>query len=245
MSTSWVLVPSKGTFRPGRAYFLFATKYTFEHSRSCRPWSDTTVAIQVRKQPRYKAPAHGSTITIFNNHRKVGSEMFCAGQWYSPAPDTSWKLLEQNIAAGEEEEVCNIPNFDSNHSDTFFSVLVFLQSRHTQIPKKHHINTVSTSHISHTHITFTRNAADHNITQSVLTRGHLSQSIVCAGKMLSITILPPSKKSTQRKIIVVMWLPKFSTIVCLVRDGFSPIYAAESSVLLPFQACHSCPQVPL
>ena len=88
--------------------------------------------------------------------------------------------------------LCNIPNFDSTHSDTFFSVLVFLQSRHKQIPKKHHINTVSTSHISHTHITFTRNAADHNITQSVLTRcHHLSQSIVRAGKMLSITILPP------------------------------------------------------
>ena len=49
-------------------------------------------------------------------------------------------------------------------------------------------NTVSTSHISHTHITFTRNAADHNITQSVLTRCHLSQSIVRAGKMLSITV---------------------------------------------------------
>ena len=86
---------------------------------------------------------------------------------------------------------CNIPNFDSKHSDTFFSVLVFLQSRHKQIPKKHHINTVSTSHISNTHITFTRNAADHNITQSVLTRCHLPQSIVRAGKMLSITILPP------------------------------------------------------
>ena len=86
-----------------------------------------------------------------------------------------------------ERSVCNIPNFDSNHSDTFFLVLVFLQSRHKQIPKKHHINTVSTSHISHTHITFTRNAADHNITQSVLTRRHLCQSIVRAGKMLSIT----------------------------------------------------------
>ena len=90
-----------------------------------------------------------------------------------------------------EDSGCNIPNFDSKHSDTFFSVLVFLQSRHKQIPKKHHINTVSTSHISHTHITFTRNAADHNITQSVLTRCHLSQSIVRPGKMLSITILPP------------------------------------------------------
>ena len=75
------------------------------------------------------------------------------------------------------------------------SVLVFLQSRHKEIPKKHPINTVSTSHISHIHITFTRNAADYNITQSVLTRRHLSQSIVRAGKMLSITILPPLRKN--------------------------------------------------
>ena len=99
---------------------------------------------------------------------------------------------------------CNVPNFDSKHSDTFFSVLVFLQSRHKQIPKKHHINTVSTSHISHTHITFTRNAADHNITQSVLTRCHLSQSIVRAGKMLSITLESPHLRDLAESLPTVL-----------------------------------------
>ena len=82
--------------------------------------------------------------------------------------------------------LCNISNFDSNHSDTFFSVIVFLHSRHKQIPKKHHINAVSTSprHISYTHVTLTHHAADLNIIQSVLTRRHLSQSLVRAGKMI-------------------------------------------------------------
>ena len=87
----------------------------------------------------------------------------------------------------KEIDPCNVSNLNSHHSDTFSLVLVFLQSRHKQIPQKHHINSVSTSHISNTHVTFTRNAADHNITQSVLTRHHLSQPIVHAGKMLSIT----------------------------------------------------------
>ena len=55
-----------------------------------------------------------------------------------------------------------------------------------QIPRTPYKYSFHFSHL-HTHITFTRNAADHNITQSVLTRCHLSQSIVRAGKMLSIT----------------------------------------------------------
>ena len=56
------------------------------------------------------------------------------------------------------------------------------------MPNKHHKKYSSTSHISHADITPTCNAGDHNITQSVLTRRHLSQSIRRAGKMLSITI---------------------------------------------------------
>ena len=163
LCSSWQSAISEGE------YFTFQPALLFAASASCllitRPGQGLERERRAFKRPHQKPKLRpGAVPPVFPYKRKLVVR---------PSPD------------------CNIPNFDSNHSDTFFSVLVFLQSRHKQIPKKHHINTVSTSHISHTHITFTRNAADHNITQSALTRRHLSQSIVRAGKMLSITILPP------------------------------------------------------
>ena len=126
---------------------------------------------------------------------------------------------------------CSPLRFNLNRSDTFFLVLVFLQSRHKQIPKKHHINTVSTSHISHTHSTFTRNAADHNITQSALTRRHRSKSIVRAGKMPSTTVIIDTRANCTAKKIVKK-LPEIGEIESW-RDGtknmviFSPSFVCQ------------------
>ena len=141
------------------------------------------------------------------------------------------RSVQSSGQPGQVSTRCKTPNFDSNHSDTFFSVLVFLQSWHKQIPNKHHINTVSTSHISHIYITLTRNAADHIITQSMLTRRHLFQSIVRAGKMLSLT---RTRTFSVCGLLNVLWKAPFrlSTVSWMIETKPINFFFCEYSEML-------------
>ena len=141
---------------------------------------------------------------------------------------------------------CNVPNLEPNHSNTFFqfSYSFNLDTKKCQTST---INTVSASDIFRPHT----QCSWLSITQSLLTRRHLSQSLVLAGMMLPITILslspPPPlnlKGITRHKITIATVTRfchpflrlKFNTITWILPDlrNWTPCQASIPGV--PFMS---------